>query len=442
MDEVWDGELTGQVVAGRYRLLGLLGSGGMAEVYLARDVVVDRDVAVKVFATKAAPADQVRLDREAQVLRSLSAPGVVAVYGTGSHQGRPFYVMQAIGGGTLRSRMYQPLEPEFVARVGCQVARTLAHVHSRGVVHRDVKPSNVLLDDECGQAYLADFGLALQAHATRLTGSGFLVGTAGYLAPEQLRGVQVGGPADVYGLGLVLLECLTGRPEYPGGDAESALARLSRPPAVPTELPDPWPELLTAMTDSDPAMRPSAAECADVLATAVETSTGLAALALADPVGARLDVTADLEVPPRRARRAGLLLAGATAAAGTVLVLGLSGVIGSSPPATGESGAKDQPETTQVVDPVGETTPVVDPVGETTPVVDPVGETTQVVDPVGETSEVTAAPQPAPPPVTVVEQAPPPVVVEQPAPVEPAPPQITEENQGKGKAKGKNKEDD
>jgi hypothetical protein len=415
MDEVWDGELTGQVVAGRYRLLGLLGSGGMAEVYLARDLLVDRDVAVKVFAAKAAPADQVRLDREAQVLSSLSAPGVVAVYDTGSHQGRPFYVMQAIGGGTLRARMYGPLEPEFVARVGCQVARTLAHVHSRGVVHRDVKPSNVLLDDERGQAYLADFGLALQAHATRLTGSGFLVGTAGYLAPEQLRGVEVGGPADVYGLGLVLLECLTGRPEYPGGDAESALARLSRPPVVPAELPDPWPALLTAMTDSDPAMRPPAAECADVLATAAGAG---AALALAGPVGVPPDPTADLVAPPRRVRRAGLMLGGAAAAAATALVLGLSGVIGSSPPATGESDAKDRPETTQAVDPLVETT--------------------RVVDPVGETSSVTTPP-PAPSTVTVVEQAPPPAVVEQPAPGRPAP-KATPENQGK--AKGKEKDDD
>ncbi|WP_309117968.1 protein kinase [Saccharothrix sp.] len=135
-------------------------------------------------------------------------------------------------------------------------------------MHRDVKPSNILLDRDGRRVYLADFGLAMQAQATRLTRSGLVLGTAAYLAPEQVRGGEVGPPADVYALGLVLLECLTGRAEYPGGDAESALARLHRAPRIPAHLPAVLRELLTAMTALAPRRRPTAADCAQALAEA------------------------------------------------------------------------------------------------------------------------------------------------------------------------------
>ncbi|CAL9406035.1 Serine_threonine-protein kinase PknL [Actinosynnema sp. ALI-1.44] len=182
---MWDGDLTGEVVDGRYALGGLYGSGGMAEVYRAYDTELDRKVAIKVFQGTATPEDQIRLDREAQMLSELDCPGVVAVYGTGSFRRRPFYVMQAVEGGTLRRRMREALAPEVVARIGSQVAEILGHVHRHGVVHRDVKPSNILLAVDERRAYLADFGLAIQAQVTRVTRSGVLVGTAGYLAPSR-----------------------------------------------------------------------------------------------------------------------------------------------------------------------------------------------------------------------------------------------------------------
>ncbi|MBB5956804.1 hypothetical protein FHS29_003397 [Saccharothrix tamanrassetensis] len=334
---MWDGDLTGEVVDGRYALGNLYGSGGMAEVYRAFDTKLDRRVAIKLFQGTATREDQVRLDREAQVLAGLRCPGVVAVYDTGSFRGRPFYVMQPVEGGTLRRRMREPLAPEVVARIGGQVAEILGHVHRHDVVHRDVKPSNILLEPGERRAYLADFGLALQAQVTRVTRSGMLVGTAGYLAPEQVRGNEVGPPADIYALGLVLLECLTGRPEYPGGDTEAALARLHREPRIPANLPDPWGDVLTAMTESLPSRRPTAEECARLLAVAERASVGAAPLtgvevAERSPAVPVVVAGPEPDVGPVRSRRRPVLLLGGVAA-----VLGVAAVVvavhlGSTPP--------------------------------------------------------------------------------------------------------------
>lgn len=278
MSAPWDGDLTGAVVDDRFVIGSLLGSGGMAEVYRAYDRTTTSSVAIKVFTGPGLPDDELRLQREATMLASLECPGLIPVYASGTVSRRPYFVMREITGGTLRQRMREPLPPRFVARIGGQIAAVLDHVHGLGVVHRDIKPSNILLDDEEKQAYLADFGLALVAEVTRVTTSGVLVGTAGYLAPEQVRGADVGPAADVYSLGLVLLECLTGRSEYPGGDAEAALARLARSPRIPVDLPLAWVSLLSAMTDMDPARRPTAAQCARSLEAAHEASRGLPAL--------------------------------------------------------------------------------------------------------------------------------------------------------------------
>ncbi|MFI9818633.1 serine/threonine-protein kinase [Saccharothrix variisporea] len=318
---MWDGDLTGEVVDGRYALGGLYGSGGMAEVYRAYDTELDRRVAIKVFQGTATLEDQIRLDREAQMLSELDCPGVVAVYGTGSYRGRPFYVMQAIDGGTLRRRMREALAPEVVARIGAQVAEILGHVHRHDVVHRDVKPSNILLATDERRAYLADFGLALQGQVTRVTRSGVLVGTAGYLAPEQVRGAEVGPPADVYALGLVLLECLTGRPEYPGGDTEAALARLHREPRIPSNLPAEWVEVLTAMTHTLPSKRPTATECAAMLAVAERASAGLRPLVGVEVAPRVAEQPPPPPTEPRRRRRTALLIGAAAALLGVVAML-------------------------------------------------------------------------------------------------------------------------
>ncbi|MGW4214180.1 protein kinase domain-containing protein [Lentzea sp. NPDC004789] len=329
MSAPWDGDLTGAVIDDRYVVGSLLGSGGMAEVYRAYDRSTTSSVAIKVFIGPGLPDDELRLQREASMLAALDCPGVIPVYASGTVSRRPYFVMREITGGTLRQRMREPLPPRFVARIGGQIAAVLDHVHGLGVVHRDIKPSNILLDDEEKQAYLADFGLALVAEVTRVTTSGVLVGTAGYLAPEQVKGSTVGPPADVYALGLVLLECLTGRAEYPGGDAEAALARLARPPRIPVDLPLAWISLLTAMTEMDPRRRPTAEMCARSLSAAYEASRGLPAL-LPDAA-----VSADpAEVPrPRRGKRLAITGAAAVAVAAVAVAVANLGGGGSEAPA-------------------------------------------------------------------------------------------------------------
>jgi serine/threonine protein kinase len=341
MSAPWDGDLTGAVIDDRYVVGSMLGSGGMAEVYRAYDRSTTSSVAIKIFTGPGLPDDELRLQREASMLASLDCPGLIPVYASGMVARRPYFVMREITGGTLRQRMREPLPPRFVARFGAQIAAVLDHVHGLGVVHRDIKPSNILLDDEEKQAYLADFGLALVAEVTRVTTSGMLVGTAGYLSPEQVRGSTVGPASDVYALGLVLLECLTGRAEYPGGDAEAALARLARSPRIPVDLPSSWVSLLSAMTDMEPARRPTAAQCAESLSAAYEASRGLPALlpdaAVSEPVVSAPDpVSAD--VPrPRRGKR--LAITGAAAAAVAVVAVAVAnlGGGGSEAPAAGDT---------------------------------------------------------------------------------------------------------
>ncbi|TQM84315.1 serine/threonine protein kinase [Saccharothrix saharensis] len=345
---MWDGDLTGEVVDDRYALGNLYGSGGMAEVYRAVDRRLDRKVAIKFFLGQASGEDRIRLDREARVLGELRCPGLVEVYGTGSFRGRPYFVMQPVEGGTLRRRMRGAMSPEVVAAIGAQIAGVLAHVHANDVVHRDVKPSNILLDTAGRRAYLADFGLALQGQVTRVTKSGILVGTAGYLAPEQVRGGDVLPAADVYALGLVLLECLTGRPEYPGGDTEAALSRLHREPRIPTNLPAPWTDVLTAMTASDPAKRPSAAECERLLTQAQRASAGLSPLA--EVAAVRRVGVAEHEPEPKTGNRA--LLVGAAAAAAVLTVLGVLLLGDQSTPEHGDRAVR--PTTSGVPEPVAD----------------------------------------------------------------------------------------
>ncbi len=257
----------GRLLDGRYRLGSLLGRGGVATVYDAIDVVLGRRVAVKLYRA-ADPVGRYRFASEARLLAGLSHPGLVAVYDVCLDGDQPFLVLQLVDGPTFRDLMDAgPMEPEAVARMAASLADALAYVHDRDVVHRDVKPSNILIDPS-GEPRLTDFGLARVLSATHLTGSGEYVGTAAYLAPEQITDVDVGPPADIYALGLVLLECLTGRTEYTGTAAETALARLSRRPRIPEDLPHAWRVVLAAMTAQNPADRPAAARCA-VLLTAL-----------------------------------------------------------------------------------------------------------------------------------------------------------------------------
>jgi serine/threonine protein kinase len=237
----------------------------MADVYEGVDTRLRRPVAVKVFRPGADPQTEDRLTAEAVLLARLQHPGLVTVYDAGRHEDRTYLVMQLVDGPTLRSLLAGGALPQRrVADLGGALARALAHVHRAGIVHRDVKPSNVLVD-RAGAPHLADFGIARLANATRHTAPDVLVGTAAYLAPEQVEGRRVGPAADVYALGLVLLECLKGELEYQGTPLEAAVARLHRPPAVPAWLAPDLADLLRAMTAPAPETRPDAEQCAHAL---------------------------------------------------------------------------------------------------------------------------------------------------------------------------------
>jgi eukaryotic-like serine/threonine-protein kinase len=253
------------VVGGRYELGALLGTGASAQVRRAFDRFSGRAFAVKLFHAGASAHDRRRQQREMQALAALHHPGLVTLYDGGVEAGRPFIVTELVEGPCLAERIAEgPLEPEEVRRIGARLADALAHVHRAGIVHRDLKPANVLIDRN-GHPRLADFGIARALDCTAVTLTGYVIGTAAYLAPEQVRGEDVGPEADVYALGLVLLEALTGRREYPGSLVESAMARLHRAPDIPDELPRNLRAALHAMTEPEPSARPTAAEVAALL---------------------------------------------------------------------------------------------------------------------------------------------------------------------------------
>ncbi|MGW6210133.1 protein kinase domain-containing protein [Streptomyces sp. NPDC055109] len=254
------------ILGGRYRLDGLLGSGGAADVYRGFDLRLRRPVAVKVFRPDTGFDAEEGAHGEAVILAGLHHPGLVSAYDAGQHGGRAFLVMQLVDGATLKQRINRGLlSARETAVLGAEVANALAHAHAANIVHRDVKPSNILLD-ACERPYLTDFGISRRLDATRRTVSGTLTGTAAYLSPEQVLGRPVGRPCDIYALGLVLLECLTGRLEYEGGPLESAIARLHRKPQLPEHLPEDLANLVMAMTALDEDERPTASDCALALA--------------------------------------------------------------------------------------------------------------------------------------------------------------------------------
>jgi serine/threonine protein kinase len=194
-----------------------------------------------------------------------TTPGLVRLRGSGTHEGVPYLVLDLAEGPSLAGELaVGPIGVDRALAVGEQVAEALAHAHRVGIVHRDVKPSNILFGD-LGRVRLADFGIARLAGTPSLTGTGQLIGSAPYLSPEQVVGERSGPAADVYSVGLVVIECLTGRPCYPGGQVEAAITRLHRPPGIPSDLP-PWLcDVLSAMTARDPMRRPSMDAVAEAL---------------------------------------------------------------------------------------------------------------------------------------------------------------------------------
>ncbi|MEU0030814.1 protein kinase [Streptomyces sp. NPDC006335] len=260
-----------RILAGRYRLDAHIGSGGAADVHRGFDLRLRRPVAVKMFRPNTGFDTEEAFLSEAMILARLQHPGLVTAYDAGRHDGDAYLVMQLIEGHTLKARIAgSHLSPEATAALGAGLADALVHAHAAGVVHRDVKPSNVILDAS-DHPHLTDFGISRLLDATTCTATGTLIGTAAYLSPEQVLGRPVGRPADVYALGLVLLECLTGRLEYDGGPLEAAIARLHRQPSLPDYLPAELAALLSDMTALDEQARPTAQDCARTLA---DLSTG------------------------------------------------------------------------------------------------------------------------------------------------------------------------
>ena len=257
------------LVAGRYRLDRIVGAGGAAIVHEGCDLDTGERVAVKVYRSDGS-GHPTQHHRELKALTSLRHPGLVALLDGGTEpgpDGRTYVVTDLVEGPSLARRLDAgPLSADEVRVLAIGLGEALAHVHAHGFVHRDVKPANILLEHG-HKPRLADFGIARALDGTVYTATGAVAGTAAYLAPEQVRGETVDPSVDVFALGLVLIEALTGEREYPGTLAESAAARLHRRPVVPAGLPSDLAAVLAAMTDPDPALRPSAAAVATGLRT-------------------------------------------------------------------------------------------------------------------------------------------------------------------------------
>ena len=252
--------MTGDEVAGRYRLEELQDRGPMSEVWRAHDDTLDRTVALKMLSPT---ADLERFRREARSLAGLAHENVMRVFDYGEAETGPFMALEWLPNGTLEDRLARgALPPVETRRIAHGIAAGLAHLHSRGLVHRDLKPANVLFDEE-GRPKVADFGLARHAAGPgTLTEAGAVLGTAAYISPEQAAGEPAGPASDVYSFGVILFRMLTGALPFVADDALALvdLHRHAPAPAVKTLQPDAPPELaaLTAAAlRKDPAERPA-----------------------------------------------------------------------------------------------------------------------------------------------------------------------------------------
>jgi serine/threonine protein kinase len=316
--------LSEPLAAGRYRIERDLGHGGMATVYLAEDEELGRPVAIKLLPEHLAGDEdfRARFVREARLAGRLSHPNVVRVFDAGEADERPFIVMEYVPGSSLAEAGH--LAPERVVELGMQACAGLQHAHDAGVVHRDVKPANLLVRED-GVLKIVDFGIARAVESTRYTQAGTLLGTAAYLAPEQIAGEDATPASDIYSLGAVLYELLAGRPPY----AFSSLAELAArqtdgaitpvrdvKPTVPREL---EAAVMHALA-RDPSFRPSSAA------------------ELGQELGGGTPEHATIPLAPPRRRRAALWLVGAVAVvavavAVAITVASLGGGSDTAPPA-------------------------------------------------------------------------------------------------------------
>jgi serine/threonine protein kinase len=336
------------LAAGRYRVERTLGSGGMAVVYLAHDEQLHRRVAFKVLAEHLAGDDsfRARFLQESKLAGRLSHPNVVQVYDAGETEGSPYIVMEYVPGDTIAQRgklSYQDAVP-----LALQACAGLQHAHAAGLVHRDVKPANLLVRED-GVLKIADFGIARAAELTRLTQHGTILGTAAYLSPEQAAGEEVTTATDIYSLGAVVYELLTGRAPYEFESLAELAAQQKGGVITPlrdleSSVPEPVEAAVMHALAREPRFRPaSAADFADELAAASEVpAEKLLATAITEPVHSRTYRS----VP---GSSAWLWIVGAAAVATVAVILGLLSL--------GGGGSSTKPKPVQIQAPARGATP-------------------------------------------------------------------------------------
>lgn len=267
--------LRGLTFANRYQILREVGRGGMGAVYLARDPVLERDIAIKVIPPELLTVDAVeRFKREARVVAKMDHPAIVGIHDIGEHEGSLFLIMPFVKGSNLRSFLREgTLSLGDVIDVGIQVAEALDYSHSQGVVHRDVKPENIMVSRSTQgeiRVRVMDFGLAMARTESRLTRTGAVVGTVTYLSPEQVAGKEIDTRSDIYSLGCVLYECVLGTQPF-AGEVQSVLYRIAHEAPEPprsrgAEIQEEFESIIMQCLEKDPAKRPASAhEVAEAL---------------------------------------------------------------------------------------------------------------------------------------------------------------------------------
>ncbi|MEA2200143.1 MAG: eukaryotic-like serine/threonine-protein kinase [Solirubrobacteraceae bacterium] len=329
-------------LAGRYELAEIIGSGGMGTVYRGTDLVLDRTVAVKLLPAALAEGDPrhvARFKREARAAASLAHPSVVAVYDTGEDEATRFIVMECVNGRSLSEvlRDDAPLEPAQAVRIAARIAGALAAAHAAGIVHRDIKPGNVMVGAD-GAVKVLDFGIAQAPDGATLTQGTAILGTAAYIAPEQALGERADERSDIYSLGCLLYALLTGRAPFVGDSPAAVLhQQVNSDPQAPSALNRAVPHALDAivmqMLAKSPDERPqSAAQLAEELGRAQAAPRSVAAEAPSSAPTARMSRTAKTRAlgpgarAPRRHRAAaGIAVAGAALLIIAVIALGSGG---------------------------------------------------------------------------------------------------------------------
>ncbi len=254
---------------GRYQVKKFLGEGGKKKVYLAHDTELDRDVAFALIKTeKLDESARTRIKREAQAMGKLGDhPNIVSIFDIGDHQGQPYIVIPFMPGGDVEGLIKKATDHKLPLDKATEIARCvcrgLEFAHAKGIIHRDIKPGNIWLNAE-GVAQIGDFGLAVAVDLSRLTEVGMMVGTVSYMPPEQAMGGEVTAKADLYSLGAMLYEMVTGRPPFVGDESVAIIGQhINTPPVSPTwhraDLPPALETLIMQLLEKDPEKRPQSA---------------------------------------------------------------------------------------------------------------------------------------------------------------------------------------